>query len=221
MFAPFHQSASGWRMTEDSRVRTLEAKSGRLATNHPNLPVLKHNWQRENVEVFAFQILGGCDQLVFVSTVQDSASRGFVGRGREIAELSSGLDRRDRRDAAACSSSPANRESAKLVSRKNLRPTPHRAGCEWCGADAGKAEARRPICPGSTSCARSFSTRRRDRERHSALPAEIAQLIPELSSETTMPRSLCRSGSGALSAVRRDCDSAQAGREFRTAADSP
>jgi tetratricopeptide (TPR) repeat protein len=28
----------------------------------------------------------------------------------------------------------------------------------------------------------------RERERHSALPAEIAQLIPELSSETTMPR---------------------------------
>ena len=126
-------------------------------------------------------------RLSSVSAVQDSASRGFVGRGREIAELSAGLD-----DAIAgrgrlflISGEPGigkTRLADELAVNAASRGMRVMWGRCWEG---GGAPAYLPWVDVLRTLILNAS---RDRERHSALPAEIAQLIPELSSETTMPR---------------------------------
>ena len=126
-------------------------------------------------------------QLSSASAVQESASRGFVGRSREIAELASGLD-----DAIAgrgrlflISGEPGigkTRLAEELAADAASRAMRVVWGRCWEG---GGAPAYLPWVDVLRTL---ILNEGRDRERHSALPAEIAQLIPELSSETTMPR---------------------------------
>ena len=126
-------------------------------------------------------------QLGSAPTVQDSTRRGFVGRSREIVELASGLD-----DAIAgrgrlflISGEPGigkTRLAEELAADAASRGMRVVWGRCWEG---GGAPAYLPWVDVLRTLILSES---RDRERHSALPAEIAQLIPELSSETTMPR---------------------------------
>ncbi len=126
-------------------------------------------------------------QLGSAPTVQDSTRRGFVGRSREIVELAPGLD-----DAIAgrgrlflISGEPGigkTRLAEELAADAASRGMRVVWGRCWEG---GGAPAYLPWVDVLRTLILSES---RDRERHSALPAEIAQLIPELSSETTMPR---------------------------------
>ena len=125
-----------------------------------------------------------------VSTVQDSASRDFVGRGREIAELSSGLD-----DAIAgrgrlflISGEPGigkTRIAEELAADAASRGMRVVWGRCWEG---GGAPAYLPWVDVLRTLILNES-----RATESGTPpcrAEIAQLIPELSSETSSLESL-------------------------------
>ena len=119
---------------------------------------------------------------------QHRTESGFVGRERELAELRAALDdtHGGRGRLFLISGEPgigktrlADELAGDAAASRGMRVVWGRC---WEG---GGAPAYLPWIDVLRSL---ILDERRDRERHSALPAEIAQLIPELSSETTMPR---------------------------------
>ena len=143
----------------------------------------------------------------------------FVGRERELSELRSGLaDATSGRGRLVDNSLSGEPGIGKTRLAEELAADAASRGMRVVWGRCWEGGGAPAYLPWVDVLRTLIFNESRDRERHSALPAEIAQLIPELSSETDDASSSCRSSSGALSAVRRGCDPAETVGAFSSAA---